>query len=208
MKLEHESHDVQSVSKIIGWIVGGVIGLGLPALSISFTYNFLIHIPKLDAAIQRTGHPLLALMPGIMAALLCLVAAGYLAKKQTKTHSLATMFQLAGIGGIVSTVVALWIQVLFVRQQFPVKQIPFNVTQWNQAGCSTSRVRQMMLTGLTQQIRGMTPQQITALLGPNEVGESSYCLGPEPVAIPTDRLVLRVLYDAHGQAADVRISAN
>jgi amino acid transporter len=208
MKLEHESDNTQSSFKILGWIIGGVIGLGLPALSISFTYNFLIHIPKLDAAIQRTGHPLLALMPGIVVALLCLVVAGYWIKKQTKARLLSTIIQLIGVGGIVATVIALWIQVLFVRQQFPVKQIPFNVTQWNQAGCGTSRVRQMMLTGLTQQIRGMTPQQITALLGPNEVGESSYCLGPEPVAIPTDRLVLRVLYDAHGQAADVRISAN
>ena len=207
MKLDQAPRSAQSASSILGWIIGGVLGLGLPALSISFTYSFLIHIPRLGTVIQRIGHPLLALLPGVLVALACLLIAGYWTTKQS-SHLASTLLMMVGAGGIVATIVALWIQVLVIRQQFPIKQIPFNAAQWDQADCGTSRVRQMMVTGLVQQIRGMTPQQITTLLGPNEVGESSYCLGPEPAAVPTDRLTLRVLYDAHGQAVDVRISAN
>lgn len=207
MKLDSTPRSEQSASSIIGWIIGGVFGLGLPALSIAFTYSFLLHAPAIGTFIQRTGHPLVGLLPGALIALICLLIAGYWTMKQ-HAHPASTTLMMIGAGGIVATIVSLWIQVLLIRQDFPVKQIPFNVAQWDQAGCGTSRVRQMMITGLVQQIRGMTPQQITALLGPNEVGESSYCLGPEPVAVPTDRLVMRVLYDAHGQAVDVRISAN
>ncbi len=205
MKHDSTSHQAADSMPVLPWIIGGVLGLGLPALSITFTYGFLIHLPRVDGFVQRVGHPFMALLPGLAVAIVALVAAGYLASRNTAGRVIASM---VGIGGIVATIVVLWTQLLVLRQSFPLKQVAFNATQWHDAGCGTSRVRQMMLTGLVQQIRGMTPQQVTSLLGPNEVGESSYCLGPEPSAIPTDRLTLRVLYDAHGQAVDVRVSAN
>ena len=201
MKHQADNSEDTSVRTLLTWIMGGVLGLGLPALSILFTHSFLIHIQKLGTLIQRTGHPFLALLPGILVALLCL-------REAVMASSRKTLMQLIGVGGIVASVVALWIQVLVIRQDFPIKQIPFVAEEWRDAGCDTSRSRQMMVAGLVDQIRGMTPQQVTALLGPTEVGESSYCIGPEAVAVPTDRLVLRVLYDAHGKAVDVRISAN
>ncbi len=190
---------------IIPWIVGGIVGLGLPALSITLTYGVLIHVPKIGSLVQRVGHPLLALLPSLFAAIVACMLAGTFFAAQRPARILLSM---VGIGGIVATVVALWLQVLVLRPGFAVKQIPFDAKVWQDAGCGTSRARQMMVTSLVQEIRGMTPQQITALLGQNEVGEASYCLGPEAAAIPTDRLTLRVLYDARGQAADVRISAN
>jgi hypothetical protein len=198
-----------SLGSILSWIVAGAIGLGIPALSISLTYSFLINIGFLSTTIQKTGSPLISLFPGATIALICLGIGFYFVKTNSiKKHPLSNILFLIGTSGIAATIVSLWMQTLFLRQDFTVKQTSFNTKTWHNAGCGSSRVRQMMLTSMIQQIRGMTPQQVTALLGTTEVGEASYCLGPEPVAIPTDRLVLRVLYDAQGRAADVRISAN
>lgn len=200
--MKQPTHDTESMTlpHALTWIAGGIVGLGLPIISIFLTHSVLLHIPKLGTLIQRTGHPLLALLPGLIVAILCLGLAIMTNRK--------SLFAFIGIGGIIASIVALWAQVLVMRQDFAIKQIAFNAEEWRKTGCGNSRVRQMMVTGLVQEIRGMTPQQVTALLGPTEVGESSYCIGPEAVAVPTDRLVLRVLYDAHGKAVDVRISAN
>lgn len=195
-------HDVDTVAfpTLLTWIAGGILGLGMPVISIFFTHAVLLNVPRLGTMIQQSGHPLLALLPGILVAIACLVLA--------RTMNRISLLAFIGIGGIVASVIALWMQVLIIRQDFAIKQVPFNAEEWRATGCGTSRLRQMMVTGLVQEIRGMTPQQVTTLLGPTEVGESSYCIGPEAVAVPTDRLVLRVLYDAHGKAVDVRISAN
>ena len=208
MKHLQIGEDAPSFPSVLGWILVGALGVGLPALSIAFTYSFLIHIPKIGTLIQQTGHPLLALLPGAILAIGFILAGTTFARIGSGQKLFTKWLTVLGTAGIVATIIALWFQVLILRQYFTVKQVNFDSAKWQNSGCGTSRARQMMLTAMVQQIRGMTPQQVTALLGQSDVGEASYCLGPEPDAFPTNRLVLRVLYDAHGKAADVRISSN
>ncbi|MBI2590106.1 hypothetical protein HYW32_03760 [Candidatus Berkelbacteria bacterium] len=184
-----------------------LITLGVPVLSIWFSFFVLGKISFFARILQINSYPLFSLAPGFILGVFIILIGLVLARKQ---NELALRWVTALVGGtiITSTIVAFWVMLLIQMPRFQIYQIAFEQTRWNQSSCNYSRVRQQMLSDLRTRAQGKTKAELEAMIGRPTDGQNSYCLGPEAHVIPIDRVFMQPIYSRDSRVTDLRITAS